>query len=88
MCTRALIILVTVSWTCFSMARSFLYQEPAAVLYEIWQKIIPLAFQLVPRDERGWVQLGLISVYKQFIAVSLVAFKTCNNHRSTNSMCF
>lgn len=41
---------------------------------EIWQKINAITFQLVLRDQRGWVQLGLISDYNQFSAVSLIAF--------------
>lgn len=41
---------------------------------EIWQKINPIAFQLVLRDQSGWVRLGFVSDYDQFGTVSLVSF--------------
>ena len=52
----------------------FLYQCFIFFFYikriEIWQKINPIALQLVLRDQRGWVLLGFISDYDQFGAVT------------------
>lgn len=40
---------------------------------ENWQKMNPIAFQLVLRDQSGWARLGCISDYDQFGTVSLIS---------------
>lgn len=42
---------------------------------EIWQKINPVAFHLVLKDQSGWIRLGFLSDYDQFGTVSLVSFR-------------
>lgn len=54
--------------------------------YRDWQKITPPAFQLVLREQRVCMWLGLIYDYNQFGTIGLVVFsKNFHKHRFTNS---
>lgn len=53
---------------------------------EMYQKIKPLAFQLVLWDQKCCMKLGLLSDYSQSSTVSLLEFsESFHNHKFTNT---